>query len=300
MKKKAKKDKKEKKIYTTPEDSVEMTPENIATIAQLQSFIKKLPKCHTISSRLTATKNLLDIKNNELYQKCIELKGLSYLSSWLKEYKKSVASGTDLTRDEEFIVINIIFLCERIHLSINDLKTSKIGKNINSLGKALPEGSNVRKSCEEIVSKWREMIDSNNEGRDDENVEQNNGNNNEEVIYSSLNPKNNYLGGNMAGGAFNNNNIQFLKLKRNNQNFKPCNNSINTNTNNINLNTNCNNTSNKINSIKIKAYVKNSTNLFFYLLSKIKKSVIFLKITLNKLFLTLNNIQRNNIFLYIT
>ena len=105
MKKNSKKGKKDKKSYTTPEDSVEMAPELISTVTQLQSFIKKLPRCHTISSRLTATKNLLDIKNNELYQKCIELKGLSYLSNWLKEYKKSVASGIDLTRDEEFIVI---------------------------------------------------------------------------------------------------------------------------------------------------------------------------------------------------
>ena len=110
MKKNSKKGKKDKKVYSTPDDSVEMTPELISTVTQLQSFIKKLPRCHTISSRLTATKNLLDIKNNELYQKCIELKGLSILSKWLKEYKVSVADGTDLTRDEEIIVTNIICL----------------------------------------------------------------------------------------------------------------------------------------------------------------------------------------------
>ena len=243
MKKKSKKEKK----FSPPEDSVEIAPEAISTVTQLQSFIKKLPKCHTISSRLTATKNLLDIKNNELYQKFIELKGLLHLSNWLKEYKKSVASGTDLTRDEEFIVINIISLCEKIHLSINDLKISKIGKNINSLGKNLPEG-NVKKRCEEIVANWREMIEAGNEDNIEENNEENK-------------PK------------------QFLKIKtqRNNHNSNPfTSTNINPKTNNINLNTNVNNTSNKINSIKIKPYVKNSTNLFFSLLSKIKKNVIFL------------------------
>ena len=243
MKKKLKKEKK----FSPPEDSVEIAPEAISTVTQLQSFIKKLPNCHTISSRLTATKNLLDIKNNELYQKFIELKGLLHLSNWLKEYKKSVASGTDLTRDEEFIVINIISLCEKIHLSINDLKISKIGKNINSLGKNLPEG-NVKKRCEEIVANWREMIEAGNEDNIEENNEENK-------------PK------------------QFLKIKtqRNNHNSNPfTSTNINPKTNNINLNTNVNNTSNKINSIKIKPYVKNSTNLFFSLLSKIKKNVIFL------------------------
>jgi hypothetical protein len=265
MKKKAKKEKKEKKAYTTLEDSVEIAPELISTVNQLQSFVKKLPKCHTISSRLTATKNLLDIKNNELYQKFIELKGLYYLSSWLKEYKKSVVSGTDLTRDEEYIVKNIIHLCELIHLSINDLKTSKIGKNINSLGKALPEECSVKKYCEDIVSKWREMI------QDNDNNEENNEDNCEENNESNF-QQNNLVG----GGGINNNNNQFLntKTKRNNNSNSFSN---NTNSNNINLNTNSN-TSNKINSIKIKTYVKNSTNFFFSLLSKIKINVFFPKI----------------------
>jgi hypothetical protein len=270
MKKKSKKEKK----YSALEESIEMAPETISTVIQLQNFIKKLPKCHTISSRLTTTKNLLDIKNNELYQKFIELKGLSHLSNWLKEYKKSVAGGTDLTRDEEFIVINIIILCEKIHLSINDLKISKIGKNINSLGKALPEASNVKRHCEEIVAKWREMIDDN-EGENEDNNEENN---------EESKPK------------------QFLKIKiqRNNHNSNPFSiTNINPKTNNINLNTNVNNTSNKINSIKIKPYVKNSTNLFFSLLSKIKKNVFFSKIKLININFNILN-KRNNIFLIIT
>ena len=68
-----KKTKKEKKQLSTPDDSIEISPEIITSVPQLKNFIKKLPKCHTISSRLTATKNLLAIKNNELYQKFIEL-----------------------------------------------------------------------------------------------------------------------------------------------------------------------------------------------------------------------------------
>ena len=245
MSKKSKKEKKDKKAYIAPEDSVELAPEFISTVTQLQSFSKKLPKCHTISSRLTATKNLLDIKSNELYQKCIELKGLTILSSWLKEYKKSVQGGTDLTRDEEFIVINIIYLCERIHLSINDLKTSKIGKCINSLGKVLPEGCNVQKQCEKIVSKWREMIDSNEGGNEDNNEKNEEENNN--------------------GNGGNNNSNQFLnnKIQRNSHNSNPF---TSTNIkNNINLNTNVNNTSNKINSIKIKTYVKKIQLICFFL-----------------------------------
>mgnify|MGYP002624512785 CR=1 FL=1 len=264
MKKKSKKDKKEIKINSIPEDSIEMGQEFITTVSQLHSFINKLPKCYTISSRLNATKNLLNIKNNELYQKFIELKGLSILSKWLKEYKVSVQDGTDLTRDEEFIVTNIIYLCDRIHLSINDLKISKIGKSINSLGKVLLESCSVKKHCEDIVAKWRKMIESNEEARSESK---------EDNFQSPQNQQINYDGEANGLGGINNSHNQFLnaKTKRNNHNSNSFSNS-NNNSHNNNLNTNVNNTCNKINSIIIKTYVKSSNFLFFFsLLSKIKK-----------------------------
>ena len=257
-----KKSKKEKKQYSTPEDSYEMTPELITTVPELKNFIKNLPKCHTISSRLTATKNILDIKNNELYQKFIELKGLSNLSNWLKEYKKSISSGTDLTPDEECIVLNIINLCQRIHLSINDLKNSKIGKNINSLGKVLPEGNPLRKKCEEIIIKWKKMLDEDDDGNEE------NGGEYDNYQMNNIAEGTNNFSGNLINKNFLNN-----KTQRNSHNPNPLTN-FNPNANNINLN--ANNASNKINPIKIKSYVINSTNFFFSLLSKIKKDVIFL------------------------
>lgn len=250
-----KKTKKEKKQDSNPEESIEISSEFITTVPQLKNFIKKIPKCHTISSRLTATKNLLEIKTKELYQKFIELKGLSILSNWLKEYKKSVASGTDLTLDEECINTNIINLCQRIHLSKNDLKNSKIGKNINSLGKALPEGSDLRKKCEDIITKWKQMLEN-----DEEKEEENNPQPEQFQINNAPEGTNNYA------GNINNNNFLNNKTRRNNFNTNMLSN-INTNANNINLN--ANNLANKINPIKIKTYVKNSTNFFFSLLNNI-------------------------------
>ena len=250
-----KKTKKEKKQDSNPEESIEISSEFITTVPQLKNFIKKIPKCHTISSRLTATKNLLEIKTKELYQKFIELKGLSILSNWLKEYKKSVASGTDLTLDEECINTNIINLCQRIHLSKNDLKNSKIGKNINSLGKALPEGSDLRKKCEDIITKWKQMLEN-----DEEKEEETNPQPEQFQINNAPEGTNNYA------GNINNNNFLNNKTRRNNFNTNMLSN-INTNANNINLN--ANNLANKINPIKIKTYVKNSTNFFFSLLNNI-------------------------------
>ena len=263
-----KKSKKEKKQYSTTEDSIEISYELITSVPQLKNFIKKLPKCHTISSRLTATKILLDMKNNELYQKCLELKGLSILSNWLKEYKKSVQSGTDLTLDEELINTNIIYLCQQIHLSINDLKNSKIGKSINSLGKALPAESSLRKKCEDIIAKWKQML----EEEDDEKEEENNAETEKLQMNNIPEGTNNY------SANINNNNFLNNKIKRNSHNTNMLSN-ININTNATNINLNATNIANKINTfnpIIIKKYVKNSTNIFFSLLSKISKNVFSL------------------------
>ena len=272
-----KKTKKEKKQTTTPEDSIEMVYEVITTVPQLTNFIKKLPKCRTISSRLTSTKMLLEIKNKELYQKCIELKCLSVISNWLKEYKKSVASGTDLTLDEESINMNIIYLCEKMHLSINDLKNSKIGKNINSLGKALPEGSPLRKKCEEIIAKWKQMLN------DDENQEENVQESEQNIAKNELEVTNTY------NSNINNNNFLNNKTKRNSHNSNPLLSNLNTKANNMNLNV-ANNATNKINPPKIKTYVKNSNIISFFSLKK-RNNTFFKSLlkTLNFITASLNN-----------
>lgn len=148
----------------------EMLSKKISSLPELQSFIKLLPKCETISSKLAATQNLLDIDITEidLYKQFIELKGLLIFSGWIKEYKNSVQKGTDLTKDEEVIVTNIVTLCDKMNLTISDLKNSKIGKNINSLAKLLSEDKIPKKPCSDIVAKWRFMIDANEENEKNE------------------------------------------------------------------------------------------------------------------------------------
>ena len=66
MKKKSKKDNKTNKTAKEPEEPIEISPMIIQNIPDLQTLVKKLPKSSTISSRLTASQNLLDIKNNDL------------------------------------------------------------------------------------------------------------------------------------------------------------------------------------------------------------------------------------------
>lgn len=231
MPKKSKKERKTSKDTKEIEEPIEISPKNILTITDLYALLKDLPKCSTLSSRLVATKNLLDIKNNDLLKKFTESKGLSTLSNWLKEYKKSVANGNDLTRDEESIVTYIINLCDKMHLSINDLKASKIGKNINSLGKVLAEGKKIKKLCEEIVEKWREMINKNEED-DNSNDNLNDDNTNNINI---------------------NNKLVNNKTKRNN----------------FNQNNNNNNNSNT-NKLISKMYVFNSNFIFIFFV-KVKK-----------------------------
>ena len=95
---------------------------------------------------------------------------------------------------------------------------------------------------------------------DEEKEEENNPQPEQFQINNASEGTNNYA------GNINNNNFLNNKTRRNNFNTNMLSN-INTNANNINLN--ANNLANKINPIKIKTYVKNSTNFFFSLLNNI-------------------------------
>lgn len=273
-KKSSKSPKKTKKTQRSNSlEPIEITPKLIVSNQELREFLKILPKCLTINSRLQATKNLLDIKNEYLIEKFIQLKGLSILGSWLKEYKVSVKSGTELTRDEEFIVQNIIFLCDRMHLSINVLKESKIGKYINGLGKALGEDKKPKKFCENIVAKWRKMI-SETEGDGEPNEEIKNLN----PVENNLNSMNNgfinheFTDSNQINNFNNNNNVHFTEnFDNDKKQFLGSKTKRNNNQNNFNNNSINSNSSNKINyPYNSKKYVNHFQLILFKILNKVK------------------------------
>ena len=128
-----------------------------------------MEKANTMSQRLQITKSLLTITEKSILDQLIPLKVIHTLSKWIHEYKEEKLKGMEIPPDEIKIIIDIVNLCQKVDFKKNDLKNTKIGKNINKLGKALKNDNEAKKYCENIVSKWRKMIDGDDERNEGEN-----------------------------------------------------------------------------------------------------------------------------------
>lgn len=143
--------------------------DEITNIQSLHSLINSMEKANTMSQRLQITKSLLTITEKSILDQLIPLKVIHTLSKWIHEYKEEKIRGMEIPPDEIKIIIDIVNLCQRVDFKKNDLKNTKIGKNINKLGKALKNDNEAKKYCENIVSKWRKMIDGDDERNEGEN-----------------------------------------------------------------------------------------------------------------------------------
>lgn len=139
----------------------------ITSLSSLQSLISQMKSSSSFTSRQNHIRSLLSITDSSLFSELIASKGIHILSKWIHDYKDACQGGGDLSKEEENLVIDIIRICDQCYLSISDLKDTKIGKNINKLGKELGPESRAKRECEEIVEKWRRMIDKANDDSND-------------------------------------------------------------------------------------------------------------------------------------
>lgn len=139
----------------------------ITSLSSLQSLISQMKSSSSFTSRQNHIRSLLSITDSSLFSELIASKGIHILSKWIHDYKDACQGGGDLSKEEENLVIDIIRICDQCYLSISDLKDTKIGKNINKLGKELGPESRAKRECEEIVEKWRKMIDKANDDSND-------------------------------------------------------------------------------------------------------------------------------------
>ena len=107
-------------------------PQKITSLPSLQSLVSQMKSSSSFSSRQNHVQSILTIKDPFLYDELINSKGIHILSKWIHDYKESVQGGGDISSEEEELIMDIIDICERCSLSINDLRDTKIGKNIQS------------------------------------------------------------------------------------------------------------------------------------------------------------------------
>lgn len=129
---------------------------HIDSVPKLQQFVKKIQKMSDDSDKKQSTEQLLNIKDKELYDNLIQLNGLSTLSKWMVEIKEHYQAKKELSKTQKKIILNTVKLCEKMKLSINDLKITFMAKNMSNLGKVL-KNCDVKSQLENLTNKWRKM-----------------------------------------------------------------------------------------------------------------------------------------------
>jgi len=141
---------------------------------------------------------LLTILNNTSYHPAIErfmqLQGTNLLSDWISEIKEKIEKKEKYEKSEKFTltldILNLMLnICNKLPISVSDLKNSQIGKNINKLGKCITD-KQIKQKCETMVNKWKKLISDTKEEK--KSFKSKDGKINEEKSETSLSSSNNY------------------------------------------------------------------------------------------------------------
>jgi hypothetical protein len=86
------------------------------------------------------------------------MQGASILADWISEYRDNIEAEEKVDQRVYEILTNIFDFAERLPISMNDLKNSRLGKKVNKLGKCISDKT-IKLKCEYVVEKWKRMID---------------------------------------------------------------------------------------------------------------------------------------------
>lgn len=136
-------------------------------IHSLILFLKKdlkLEQKHEISITLART------SNNSVLQRFLEFEGAEILSNWLHEIKEKIqdlpTSSTLSSKNYlNNILLNLLIFCEKLKISLKDLKFSKIGKEVNKIAKLNLDNKKIHAKCVALVHKWKKIVEETKEGK---------------------------------------------------------------------------------------------------------------------------------------
>lgn len=133
---------------------------NLKNVYTLTTLMKKEKRLHI---KLAISKLLNKVEDEEVLEKFTELQGTSLIANWISDFKERIErESNDINFEENHtmneVINNILNLCGRITISVYELKTSRIGKKINKLGKIIKDDV-LRKRCKDIVEKWKLTIE---------------------------------------------------------------------------------------------------------------------------------------------
>jgi hypothetical protein len=127
-------------------------PKNISTL------INNMKKENKIEQRLNISNMLNKIEKQFCLVKFMQLNGAVILGDWISDYKDTIEEGNKVDVRIYDILTNILNFCDNLPVTVSDLKSSKIGRKINKLGKCVSDRT-IKLKCEQLVKKWRKTID---------------------------------------------------------------------------------------------------------------------------------------------
>jgi hypothetical protein len=126
---------------------------------QVAGIISSIKKENKIDIRIELSVALNEITNPNCLTRFLQLNGTTHLGYWIDDYREEIETKGTLDPRVYEILSNILNFCDKLPISVHDLKISKIGKKINKLGKSIDNEKIIKSKCEELVFRWKKMIE---------------------------------------------------------------------------------------------------------------------------------------------
>jgi len=143
-------------------------------INSLILFMKKdlkLEVKHEISITLART------TNSVVLVRFLEFQGAEILSNWLHDIKEKIQDLPNSTNSQNYlnnILLNLLIFCERLNISLKDLKFSKIGKEVNKIAKLNLDNKEIHSKCVGLVNKWKKIVEETKEKKGENTIQNSN------------------------------------------------------------------------------------------------------------------------------
>lgn len=124
----------------------------------LQLLLNQMKKETQLEKQLSISNLLLRIQSKFLLEKFLIFNGNSILGNWIEDAKEEIENYDKVDLKIYDLLTNLLNFCDKLPINESELKSSKIGKKINKLGKSVSDRL-IKIKCEEIVSKWKKLID---------------------------------------------------------------------------------------------------------------------------------------------
>ena len=133
-------------------------PSIIDDAKQIPNLISTMKKETKIEPRILISNLLNKIDSKFILDRFVQLNGNSVLGYWIEDCKEDIESGDRVDNRIYTLLTNLLKFCDNLPITVGELKTSKIGKKINKLGKCVSDRV-IKMKCEELVSRWKKLIE---------------------------------------------------------------------------------------------------------------------------------------------